>query len=42
MLRRFSHRAARAKALKIVPTSFAQGGLAFLLAYTLAYMFFAS
>ena len=40
MLRRFT-RQARARALKMETPSFAQGGLAFILAYTIAYGFFA-
>jgi hypothetical protein len=40
MLRRFT-KAARVKALKMEPPSLAQGGLAFILAYTIAYAFFA-
>ena len=39
MLRRFT-KAARVKALKMEPPSLAQGGLAFILAYTIAYAFF--
>lgn len=41
MLRRITRQAARVKAIKMTPPSFAQGGLAFLLAYTIAYAFFA-
>ena len=40
MLRRFTRHAARVKALKMEPPSLAQGGLAFILAYTIAYAFF--
>ena len=41
MLRRFTRRVAKTKALKLDPPSMAQGGLAFILAYTIAYAFFA-
>jgi hypothetical protein len=40
MFRRFARRA-KAKAIKMDPPSMAQGGLAFILAYTIAYAFFA-
>lgn len=42
MRSRFARSAAKVKALKIAPPpSIAQGGLAFLIAYTLAYFVFA-
>jgi hypothetical protein len=42
MLRRFTRQADRVKAIKMDPPSLAQGGLAFILAYTIAYAFFAA
>lgn len=42
MLRRFTRQAERVKALKMDPPSLAQGGLSFIIAYTIAYAFFAA
>ena len=41
MRTRLARSAAKVKSLKLVPPSVAQGGLAFLIAYTIAYLFFA-